>query len=83
MGGWSLRISNARRARRASAAQSTPNPLPSDEDAGRGIKDGEGTSTSIGGAIGTAVSPLNRRGRAFSERTLGNVMGGKNTSSTE
>ena len=40
------------------------NPLPSDDDAGRGTDDGEATSTSIGAAIVKAVSPLNRRGRA-------------------
>lgn len=72
-------MSNACTARRASAGQSTPDPLPLDGD--EEGADGQDES-SAGGAMVMAVPPLSGRGRAFSERILGMGSGGKYKSST-
>lgn len=79
-GRW-LRISKACTARRASARQSTPVPLPFDPDAA-----GEGDvliDSNMGGAMGIAVSALKRRGREFSARIFGILAGGKYINSTD
>src|SRR5271168_2116559 len=72
-------MSNACTARRASAGQSMPDPLPLDGD-----EDGADSQdeSSAGGAMVMAVPPLKYRGRAFSERILGMASGGKYRSST-
>src|SRR5271163_2268206 len=72
-------MSNACTARRASAGQSMPDPLPLDGD-----EDGADSQdeSNAGGATVMAVPPLKCRGRAFSERILGMISGGRYTSST-
>jgi hypothetical protein len=75
-------MSNACSARRASAAQSTPDPFPIDEVAG-GDELGVEADPSTGGETVIAVSQLKRLGAASSERTFGRITGGKNSSSTE
>jgi hypothetical protein len=75
------RISNACTARRASALQSTPVPLPFDPEAAA-CGDVVGAS-STGGAMGIAVSALKRRGSEFSARMVGIFAGGKYISSTD
>src|SRR5277367_783775 len=72
-------MSNACTARRASAGQSMPEPLPLDGD-----EDGADSQdeSNWGGATVMAVPPLKCRGRAFSERILGMISGGRYRSST-
>jgi hypothetical protein len=73
-------MSNAFKARRASAAQFTPDSLSSDPDADG---DGEVPAESItGGATDRAASLLIRFGRELSERIFGRLAGDMNTNST-
>jgi hypothetical protein len=74
-----LRISNACKARRASAAQSTFDPFDPIDPVLGSESDGEEGSSSVGGAAGRGLPLSRRRGRNWAARIFGTISGAMNS----